>query len=291
MTASIVSGADRDETEDVGMEAETSRESSSGEKGTVLVTGGSRGIGLELARRFAADAHPVVLLARDEEKLREARAQVEEAGAPEVGTLSLDLAEPGAVDRIERRLEGVDPPVDVVVNNAGFSTHGRFHESDAHAQAAMVRVMVEAPTALSRRFLEGMVERDRGGLLNVASTAAFQPGPRQAVYFAAKSYLLSFTEAVAHELRGTDLRVSALCPGPTATDFLERSGVDQVRLGADGAISLMEPGRVAAAGYRGWREGRRVVVPGLLNRLGALGARLAPGGVNLRVVDWLQRPA
>lgn len=273
------------------MGVESSEETGASGRGTVLVTGGSRGIGLELARRFAADAHPVVLLARDEEKLRAARDEVTDAGAPRARTLSADLAEPGAAEGVARRLDGIDPPVDVVVNNAGFSTHGPFHAADPDAQTAMVRVMVEAPTVLSRRFLDGMVERDRGGLLNVASTAAFQPGPRQAVYFAAKSYLVSFTQAVAHELRETSLRVSALCPGPTSTDFLERSGVDEVRLGTDDLVPQMSPERVAEAGYRGWREGRRVVVPGSLNRLGALGARLAPDALNLRILDWLQRPS
>lgn len=264
---------------------------SAGGRGTALVTGGSRGIGLELARRFAADGHALVLLARDEEKLAEARREVREAGAPAVRTLSVDLAEPGSPGRVHRLLEDADPPVDVVVNNAGFSTHGPFHESDAGAQTEMVRVLVEAPTALSRRFLEGMLERDRGGILNVASTAAFQPGPRQAVYFAAKSYLLSFTRAIAHELRETSVRVSALCPGPTETDFLERSGVDEVRLGGGGPVPLMAPERAAEAGYRGWRRGRPVVVPGALNRLGAAAAGLAPDGLNVRVVDWLQRPS
>ncbi len=257
--------------------------------GTVLVTGGSRGIGLEIARRFAADGHPLALVARDREALEAARGELTEQGSPGVRILSEDLSEPGAPGRVFRELEEVSPPVDVVVNNAGFSTHGPFHRADPAAQVDMVRVMVEAPTELSRRFLEGMVERDRGGLLNVASTAAFQPGPLQAVYFAAKSYVVSFTQAVAHELGDTSLRISVLCPGPTATDFQERAGMDEVRLGGKGALPLMGAGRVAEVGVRGWEEGRRVIVPGLLNRAGALGARLAPDALNMRVVEWLQR--
>lgn len=261
-----------------------------GRPGGVLVTGGSRGIGLELARRFAADGHSLYLVARDEGALEEARGDLEEEGSPAVRCLSVDLARPGAARRVHRELADASPPVDVVVNNAGFSTHGPFHRSEAGAQADMVRVMVEVPTELSRRFLDGIVERDRGGILNVASTAAFQPGPRQAVYFAAKSYVVSFTQAVAYELAETSLRVSVLCPGPTGTDFQDRAGMEHVRLGGGGPVPLMSPGRVAEIGYRGWREGRRVVIPGFMNRVGALGTRLVPDGINMRLVDWLQRP-
>ena len=260
-----------------------------GPHGSVLVTGGSRGIGRELARRFAADGHPLFLVARDEAALEESRREMEAAGSPAVRCLSADLSEEGACGRVHREVEGASPPVDVVVNNAGFATHGPFHRSDVAAQADMVRVMVEAPTELSRRFLDGMVERDRGGILNVASTAAFQPGPRQAVYFAAKSYMLSFTQALGYELDETSLRISVLCPGPTGTDFQERAGMDEARLGGKGPVSLMSPERVAEVGYAGWREGRRVVIPGVLNRLGAAGARLTPDGLNMRVVDWLER--
>lgn len=260
-----------------------------GDRGTVLVTGGSRGIGLELARRFADDGHPLVLAARDEGRLEAARRELEEEGSPRVGCLSVDLSDPAAPGRLHRELEDRSPPVDVVVNNAGFSTHGPFHRSDARAQTEMARVMVTALTELSRRFVAGMVERDRGGILNVASTAAFQPGPKQAVYFASKSYVLSFTQAVAHELAETSLRISVLCPGPTATDFHERAGMDDVRMAGEGAVPRMTAGQVAEAGYRGWREGRRVVIPGALNRVGAVAARLAPASVSMSLVDWLQR--
>lgn len=271
------------------MSPEIEEREAGGERGTVLVTGGSRGIGLELARRFADDGHPLVLAARDAAVLEAARRELEEAGSPGVRSLSVDLSDPGAPGRLHRELEDSSPPVDVVVNNAGFSTHGPFHRSDAGAQTEMPRVMVTALTELSRRFVAGMVERDRGGILNVASTAAFQPGPEQAVYFASKSYVLSFTQAVAHELADTSLRISVLCPGPTATDFHERADMDDVRMAGGGAVPTMSPGRVAEAGYRGWREGRRVVIPGAVNRIGAVGARLAPAAVSMRLVDWLQR--
>lgn len=263
-------------------------EPSGGTPGTVLVTGGSRGIGFELARRFAADGHPLALVARDEAALAEAGEELEAAGAPAVETLSVDLAVDGAAERVWKELADADPPVDVVVNNAGFGTHGPFHDSEPDAQAAMVRVMVESLTVLSRRFLDGMRERDRGGILNVASTAAFQPGPGQAVYFASKAYVVSLTRAVAHELRDTSLRVSVLCPGPTDTAFMERADMEETRLGGRGAVPLASPGRVAEAGYRGWKNGERVVVPGLANRLGALGARLAPDALTMRIVEWLE---
>lgn len=259
-------------------------------RGIALVTGGSRGIGLELARRFAADGYPLALVARDEEALSAAGRELEEAGSPAVRTLSVDLAEPGGADRVCRSLTEAEPPVDVVVNNAGFSTHGPFHASDPEAQAEMVRVLVEAPTVLSRRFLPRMIGRGCGGILNVASTAAFQPGPRQAVYFASKAYVVSFTKAVAHELRDSPVRVSVLCPGPTDTDFQGRAGMEETRLGGRGGVRLMSAERVAEAGYRGWRAGERTVVPGVANRLGAIGARLVPDAVNLRLVDWLERP-
>lgn len=252
---------------------------------TALVSGASRGIGRDLARVFAREGHDVVVLARSGRELRDLAGELERDHAVRVEVVEQDLLRPDAAERVHRAVAGAGIEVDVLVNNAGFGTWGPFLDADLERQIASIRLNVVALTALTGRFLPGMVERGRGGVLNVASTAAFQPGPLMAVYYAGKAFVLHFSEALAEELRESAVRVTALCPGPTRTAFHERAGMGDVLLLRTGT---MEAAEVAEAGYRGFRRGRRIVVPGALNRLGVFLNRISPRSVVTRVVRELQ---
>jgi len=247
-----------------------------------LVTGASSGIGYELTKILARAGHDVALVARSRGQLEKiARDLREDFGVRSVVVVE-DLAEPGAVDRIFDRLQEEGFGVDVLVNNAGFGTLGRFVQSDPGAQLDMVQVNVVALTHLTRRFAAPMAERGRGRILNVASTAAFQPGPYMAVYFATKAYVLSFTEALAEELRASGVTVTALCPGPTATGFQKRAAMEHSPIG--GGRMTADAASVARAGYAGMMKGKRVVIPGLFNRVGTALPRIFPRSLVPRVV-------
>lgn len=255
-------------------------------RGTALITGASAGIGQELARCFAADGYHLVLVARRSEAL--------ELLATELGTLHgtsvrvepCDLVEPGAAEQLHARLTQANVTVDVLVNNAGFGAIGEVHELPLDRQLDMITLNITALTALTRLFLPAMLERKTGGVLNVASTAGFQPGPRMAVYYASKAYVLSFTEALAEETVGTGLRVSCLCPGPTKTEFGSVSGMDQSKLFRMGTMTARD---VAEIGYRGWHAGKIVVVAGFTNRLAVCAVRLLPRWAIRKIVKWLNR--
>jgi short-subunit dehydrogenase len=180
----------------------------------------------------------------------------------------------------------VHTPVDVLVNNAGFGLNGRFAETDLDRELAMIQVNIAALTHLTKLFLKPMVERGRGRILNVASTAAFQPGPLMAVYYASKAYVLSFSEAIAEELGGTGVTVTALCPGPTATGFAEAAEMTNSRL-----FKLKKPMTsmdVAKAGYRAMQRGKRIVVTGAMNKLLAQSVRISPRALVTKVTRTLQ---
>lgn len=246
-----------------------------------LITGASTGIGKELARIAAAHGRSVILVARSEDKLAELAKELRANDGVEAEVLALDLALPESPGSLEQEVTRRGLQVDALVNNAGFGSHGPFHEASLQNQLEMLRLNVEALTHLTRLFLPAMVRRGRGRILNVASTAALQPGPLMAVYYASKAYVLSFSEAVAEELRGTGVTVTALLPGPTRTEFQVRAGTagtGLMRLGMASARS------VAEAGYRGMEAGRAVVIPGFVNNLLALSVRLSPRWLVRRMV-------
>jgi short-subunit dehydrogenase len=252
---------------------------------TVLITGGSEGIGYELARCFARDGHRLVLVARDAAKLEGAAAAISaESGVP-VRTLVEDLSTPGAPARVFAALESEADPVRVLVNNAGVGLYGPFAASDLHAGLAMMRVNMEALVALTGLFLPGMLARRGGAILNVGSTAGFQPGPLMAIYYATKAFVLSLSEALANELEGSGVRVSVLCPGPTVTGFQRRAGIAGSMLFKRGVMSAAE---VAQAGYRGFGRGEVTVIPGLRNRLLTVLVRAAPRRLVPAIVRRLQ---
>jgi short-subunit dehydrogenase len=255
-------------------------------KQTALITGASSGIGLELARLFAADGWDVVLVARSEAKLRELADSLSRDRGISAGVIVADLAKPDAAADIVKTLTGRGQTIDALVNNAGLGVAGAFVATDGRAELEMIQVNCVALTQLTKLLLPGMVARKRGRILNVASTAAFQPGPLMAVYYATKAYVLSFSEAIADELRDTGVTVTALCPGPTETGFAAAAGVGTTRL-----FNLTSPASsasVARIGYRAMLRGRRVVVAGLKNKLLAQSVRISPRRVVTFIVRKLQ---
>jgi uncharacterized protein len=257
----------------------------SGAKMTALVTGASGGIGEELARLFAADGHDLVLVARSEDKLARLAAELTRLHGTGARVVAADLARPGAPREIFDGLRAAGTEVGALVNNAGVGSYGLFAGADTGRELEMLQVNVVALTHLTGLFLPGMIARGRGYVLNVASTAAFQPGPLMAVYYASKAYVLHFSEALSNETEGTGVQVSALCPGPTETGFAAAAGMEQSKL-FDRAV--MDARTVALAGYRGLFAGRAVVIPGLRNSLTARLVGLAPRRLVTRVVRGIQ---
>jgi short-subunit dehydrogenase len=251
---------------------------------TVLITGASSGIGLELARCFAAERCRLILLARNAAALEALAAELRQQHGVEARVLVADLALAETPGRIFNALQQEGVNVDVLVNNAGFGAHGKFAGLPLRRQLDMVQVNVTALMQLTGLFLPGMLGRGRGGVMNIASTAAFQSGPRMAVYYATKAFALSFSEAVAVETRGTGVTVTAVCPGPTHTNFGKAANYQSVRPPLRG---FMTARAVAEHGHRAFRRGRFVVVSGVQNRLLTVFVRLLPRFVIRRAVDWL----
>ena len=252
-------------------------------EGTALVTGASEGIGYELTRLFAENGYDVVMVARSKDRMKEIADEVENEFGISAQVIKKDLSVPGSSEEVYEK----SPEIDVLVNNAGIGTCGFFHENDTEREVDTVRLNVETPTHLTRVFLEDMVERDEGRILNVSSMAAFQPGPTMAVYYATKAYLLSFSEALSNELKSTGVSVTALCPGPTETAFIQKAGEENSRINEGDKMSQRT---VAEAGYNGLMKGKNVVVPGFKNRMLVRLTKIAPKSLVIRVVRYLQEP-
>ena len=248
--------------------------------GVALITGASAGLGAEFARQLSGKDHWLVLAARRKDRLDALVSELGNARAVEI-----DLSEPEATAALMRDLEKTGEQVDILVNNAGFGLRGPFAELDAARQREMIDLNCGALTELCRAVAPAMVERRSGAILNVASTAAFQPGPWMGVYFATKAFVLSFTEALHEELKPYGVKVSALCPGPTRTEFGAVAGIQS--LGQFDRLS-MEAGPVVRAGLDGLDKNRAVVIPGTTNRIGAWSTRFAPRSFVRRVAGSLK---
>jgi hypothetical protein len=248
---------------------------------TVLITGASSGIGLELAKCFAADKSNVILVARSTDALEKLATGLRETFSVHVTVLTADLSRPEASQSIFDELKGRGIVVDVLVNNAGFGLQGMFNDLPLARQMEILQVNQTALTALTGLFLPGMIARNRGGILNVGSIAAFQPGPGMAIYFASKAYVQSFTEALAAELSDTRVKVSVLCPGPTSTNFGKVARGDKVRRRK---LPGMTAEAVAQYGYEKFRQRRVVIVPGLGNKLSVFLVRFIPRGALRKLV-------
>ena len=260
-----------------------------GQGQTVLVTGASMGIGVDLAECFAKEGYDLILTARSEAALRDVATRLAAAHGIKATSIAADLAVPGNGEKLAAEIAGREMTVDVLVNNAGYGLAGAFDGSDRASQLGMIDLNDRALVELTHIYWPRMLANKRGGILNVASTASFQPGPLMAIYYASKAFVLSFSEALWKEAEGTGVRVSCLCPGPTASNFRERAGTGKTRLSRTG--TPMSSAIVAEMGYRGWQQNRRVVITGARNALMARLVPFLPRRTVLGLVHNLQSPA
>ena len=252
---------------------------------TCLVTGASSGIGTDIARELAARGHGVTLVARREDRLREVAEDVASRHGVRAEVVACDLGDHSARERLIAQVEELGLGVDVLVNNAGFGTGGRFQRLDLDRELQMVRLNVEAVVHLCGIYAPKMIDSGSGAILNVASTVAFQPLPRQATYSASKAFVLNFTQALRADLHGTGVTVTALCPGVTETEFMEVGGLTEAAKSTP-SFALMTSEDTARAGVEGLEKGRMTVVPGPFNVASAISGRLTPRSV---LVPFLRR--
>jgi uncharacterized protein len=260
-----------------------------GENSTALVTGASSGIGTEIARGLASRGHGVTLVARREDRLRELATELADAHGVRTEIVACDLGGQSGRDHLAGEVEQLGLDVGVLVNNAGFGDLGDFVSLDRERQVGMVALNCEAVVDLTGRFLPAMVERGEGIVINIASTAAFQPMPKNATYAASKSFVLSFSEALHQELKGTGVTTTAVCPGPIRTEFMDAAGMEGTEDSTPDLI-WMSAEDLASEALEAAEKGKRAVVPGKLNFAGSLLGRFSPRRVALPLAEraWKQ---
>src|ERR1044071_1138842 len=254
---------------------------------TALITGASSGIGLDLAKLMAPD-FDLIITARNQSDLENTARELEAAHGNHVHIIPAALARADAPREIFSEIERRGLQVDFLVNNAGFGSYGAFAESDHQAELDMIQVNITALTSLTKLALPGMLARKRGRIMNVASTAGFQPGPLMAVYYATKAYVIMFSEAIANEVKGSGVTVTCLCPGATATKFAGRAKMEESRLFKMGAMRSKDVARIA---YKGMMAGKTMVIPGVLNRAIAMSVRFSPRKMVTAISRSLQERA
>lgn len=250
-----------------------------------MITGASGGIGLELAHHFAKDGHNLVLVARSKQKLENLANELEGKYGMKADVVVADLGESTAVDQVMNEVDKRNIQIEMLVNNAGFGLYGEFHTIDWAQEQEMMMVNMMALTELTKRIVPTMINQKSGKILNVASTAAFQPGPLMATYYATKAYVLSFSEALENELKGTGVSVSILCPGPTETGFQQRASMEDSKL-LDGGIMSAE--QVADIAYKAFMAGKTLIIPGTQNKLLAFMIRFMPRKLVTKTVRKVQ---
>ena len=250
---------------------------------TVLITGASSGIGREFSKLFAEKGYRLVITARREKNLAELKKMYPENN---VEVIPCDLGSEAGAEYLYNEVKKRSIKVDILINNAGFGLFGEFYETDIEKEKKMIDLNVKALVELSKYFLQEMLERDSGKILNVASIAAFQPGPYMSVYYASKAFVLSFSEALRNEVRNTGVNISVLCPGPVETEFEKSSELTKSKL-----FSKLKPvtaEKVAYAGYRGLMKNRAVIIPGFFNRAAITAGTFVPTGIKVNIARKIQ---
>jgi short-subunit dehydrogenase len=253
---------------------------------TALITGASAGLGSDFAKLFAADKHDVVLVARRKDRLEALAAELVKEHRIKAYVIAVDLQRPTAVDEILASVSELGVEIDSLVNNAGYGDVALFADSDVEKLLGMLHVNISALTALTRAIVPQMIARGRGRILNIGSTAGFQPGPYMAVYYATKAYVNSFTEALACELDGTGVTATLSCPGATLTEFAAVAGNDKSKLFA---MNAMKGDVVARQAYSAMHAGRRMIVHGIANKVQVFSVRLGPRPLVSAIAGWLNK--
>jgi uncharacterized protein len=261
-------------------------ESGKKDRTTALITGGSIGIGLELAKEFAAHGHDLVLVARRRDPLDAAAGIIEGRYGVKVTTIASDLSDAASPSRLFDAVTAEGIQIDFLVNNAGFGLAGEFADTDIEVELDMVQVNIAALMYLTKLFLPPMIKRKSGHILNVASIAGFQPGPLMSVYYATKAFVISFSQAIDEELRNSGVSVTCLCPGPTATEFAERAGTANTRAFTKAGVASAE--EIAKYGYLAMLRGERIAIPGIRNKLLMQAGKVVPRAVVTRIVRKIQ---
>ena len=244
-----------------------------------LITGASTGIGYELAKLFAKDRHNLILVARDEGKLETAKNELSKCNV-EVKILSLDLSKSEDIQGLFNYVEMNKLNVDILVNNAGIGTFGDFSEIEWVKEEALIDINIKVLTKLTKYFLPKIIECKNGGILNVASTAAFCSGPRMAAYYASKAYVLNLTEAIYEECKDSGIRISCLCPGPVKTTFQDKAGIKKSE---SAKKYLMDAEEVAKVSYKDFKKGKLIIIPGMKNKLLVIGNKLLPRRISRKI--------
>ncbi|WP_332849219.1 SDR family NAD(P)-dependent oxidoreductase [Bacillus sp. FJAT-45037] len=254
-------------------------------KTTALITGASDGIGLELAKEFATHGHDLVIVARSEDKLTKLSTSIQNDYDVKVTIIKKDLSKLGSVKELHEEISELNIQVDFLVNNAGFGLYGEFTKTNLDEELSMIDLNIRTLTELTKRFSPDMISRGYGGILNVASIAAFMPGPLMAVYYATKAYVLSFSEALDEEFKGTGVYVSCLCPGPTNTGFVKRAQLESSKLFNQGAMDVSE---VSSLAFNSFMKKKTIIIPGLQNKALSSLVRLLPRKTVRKIVKKAQ---
>ncbi len=253
---------------------------------TALITGASAGIGLEFAKIFAKEKHDLVITARNKTKLNELADEIKTKNNVNVKVIAKDLSKQNAGEEIFDELKNENIVTDVLINNAGFGVFDHYWKVELQDEKNMLQVNIMALTELTNLFAKDMANRGGGKILNVASTAAFQPGPTMTGYYASKAFVLSYSQAIDFELRKKGVQVSTLCPGPTITEFQIRANMEDLNLFKKGFTMSAE--KVAQIGYYGLMKGKPVIIAGAMNKISAMSSKISPAKVSMKIVNWLQ---
>ena len=254
---------------------------------TVLITGATQGIGFELSKLFAKDGYHLVLVARNEQKLNEIRQTFKTDYDAEVRIIVKDLSKADSAQEIFEQLKLENIIINILINNAGFGHFGRFAETDWDVEQRMIQLNITTLTQLTKLFLPDMMALNQGAIMNVASTAAFMPGPLMAVYYATKAFVFSFSQALSNELKDTNITVNTLCPGATETQFARVAEMDESKLFSNPFMSVMDAKTVARMGYKDLMNGKDLTVTGVINKMLVRSVRVSPRKMVMNITRWL----